>query len=572
MITEQGIYTGLLGYSRRKEFIGSSLNYRDTEVFQFEVGVTDFNNLNDVSAYIEQTLRQQFSSFSGDINIKTIGVSADQSNDHIRIARYNSTVELRSVNGNLASDYPELTGDYYYGVNPAFFSSYYDVIDSISETFDFSDSTNGNKSYNHNLSLSIRSGDGLTAKTLAQNIANTVFTNSETGTRYGINVFESALNQYGAASGVVTYAETYDLFANSYSFSKQKEILPQEVADKSYTYSLRYVLETNEKGIVSVSEQGDIISQIDYPTAKAAYQTLIGGAFARCADKYSKLNYLIGSKALINVPIEKRSSHNKPARSVSYDTKYTNDPLTKSNGYEEEETITISRQEESTVDISHQYNYTVLGNSSINLESTVLPILVSKKATSPARCQSVYAASEFYRSDWLGGQIANISTKYKSSVRGRSYSATFDYSNSPIYITSLPLLGASDVTNFKSVSIKISDDKPSDVINEYKIINKSDSRSILSYAYQSSEGSRSVTYDAQLARPSNNVLYSPYLPADAIAALFQDARFKITQHFVNTNSLKISYFLSDLKYSFDNNNKVTLNAQLTYTDKRQPTP
>src|SRR4051812_9472537 len=99
-ITLNGVNTGLLGYTLRKEFLGDGLVYREVEVFDYELFATP-TSLTGITNYsdIETLIKGSFSTYSGDVNVKVLESPADYTmpNDHLRVGKFNVQVEVKRV-------------------------------------------------------------------------------------------------------------------------------------------------------------------------------------------------------------------------------------------------------------------------------------------------------------------------------------------------------------------------------------------------------------------------------------------------------------------------------------------
>ncbi len=556
-----GIQTGLLSWSLKREQLGDGIYFRDLQTYDYEIyGIS--NPSPSGFSQIENDLLKVFSSTkSGDITVKGLGFPADYQfpNDHVRAAKFNFQVEVRSVPSNLSGSQNEITGLYYKGLDQSFFSNYGNLLDSFSENFSFANEENGNKTFGHDFSFVLRSG----GRTGAAALASGLFGNDK-DTTFGISAFIGGISGGDTGNFQNYYNESYDLLKNSFSFSKKREFLPFDAAP--YLYNLIHSLNVLENGIIEVDEKGDIQGKLTFANAQAGYDSLKSSSYARCSGVYeSYRNVGAGvsvTGSLANLAIASNRTLVKPSLSISYDIKYTDDPnLDSSNLISVEKILDVDYSDQKFVNINHTYNFTALINPTYpNMDNDFVNNISQASTYSPIIVQDYYQNSPFYRTDWP----LEHAVKFASTLpnRRKNFSASFSYTNNPIYFFGL------DGYTYNSFEPKITDVIPPDVISEYKIINRPTKTSLINYAYQTERGTKTISITARLQRPPN-VFNAPVSDlSEKLLSIYRFGVSKLMETFFGLNTLALTYHLSDIKYTFDSENQLTMGISITYTIKK----
>jgi len=97
--------------------------------------------------------------------------------------------------------------------------------------------------------------------------------------------------------------------------------------------------------------------------------------------------------------------------------------------------------------------------------------------------------------------------------------------------------------------------------------------SVIADAYVTQPGKRSVTINAAVKRPLASVFSSPEFPTDALKTLAYEAKNVLMQVFKNEkikDSYQSVFYVSNISYTFDSDNNISLTAELTYTYKAPP--
>jgi hypothetical protein len=356
-------------------------------------------------------------------------------------------------------------------------NSYASILLDFKEDFTFQQNENGNKDFSHSLSFGLQSGN---SKNKAIEIASGLFA-ADKDTTFGIVAMFSGVGIADTGSYQNYYTESYDLLRNSYSFSKKREVLP--VNATPYVYNLNHSIDMREDGIFSIEEKGDVQGKLTFNQAYAGADSLISAAFTRCNGFYNTYKNFVGQNVttlnLISAPVKITKTLNKPSLSTTYAIEFTNNPLFNTNGTTTEEVVELDADPQNIVDIKHKFNFTI--NKRNPPVDGFLTLMDDAVAKSQSYIPAYYAASNFYS---VGRPINLIKDDFSYPSNKSKASMTLNYSSNPRYIV---------VINGKAYNVldyTVSDTKPIDIINEYKVINRPDKTSVLNYAYQTEQGDR----------------------------------------------------------------------------------
>jgi hypothetical protein len=561
--TNNGLTTGLLGYKLRKEFLGVGLFYRETEVYNWKI----YSRAGAGTNYsgIETYIKNAFASYSGDVRVKQLDTPADYQfpNDHLRVAEFNVEIEIRrpitGVSG-IADFNPELTTNRYKGLDQNFFTSYATYFDSFGEDFTFESRDDGSSVFIHNVNFSLTSG----GKPKAQEIISGIFSNDK-DTTLGINVLSNGVVIANTGLYQNYFNESYDLFRNTFSFSRKREILPS--SGQPYLYDLSHSIVYKNNGLIDVSEKAKINGRISFGQAQDGYVALYASAFTRCNTKFNDFSSLVAgagvTDSLVNLPITSSRTLNKLGNLVEYEISFSNDPnLNTNNNTTREKTTEIQRDEQGFITINQNYNYTSLvvpisGGS----DARYVTILQQADSESANEVVGIYTTGPFF--DARRPTINRVRLSAATPNRKKQFNIAMSYSNNPIYFVTLNSI------TFAVLEFSVSDAKPSDMVTEYKIINRPDKRSILNYAYQTERGTKTVNISARLQRSAANMFSSPRSSIAAeLYSVYKYAIGKAMETFNGNSFIALSYYLSDLRYGLSSDNELTMEIAITYAIKK----
>lgn len=555
-LNNKGLVTGLLGYELRKEFWGEAINYREVELYNFEIFSLDATG--NPSGVI-QLIKNDFATrYSGDIGVKAFQVPGEYTfpNDSVRAAKYSVQLEVKKPITGLSGLHTELASSYYKGLDSTFLNNYASLLVDFKEDFTFQESENGNHDYTHSLSFALQSGN---SKAKAVEIASGLFA-VDKDTTFGITTF---VNGLGTVANTGThlnyYTETYDLLRNTYAFSKKREVLP--VSTSPYYYNLNHTLDVREDGIFNVEEKGEVQGRLTFNESFAGANTLIDSAYTRCNAVFNTYKNFAGGMAIVagltNYPVKVVKNLIKPSTSTNYSVEFTNDPKFNAFGITRDITIELDADPQNIVDIKHRYNY--ISNKRNPSADTIEQLMSDDLSDSQSYIPNYYQTSNFYNPP----RPLNL-IKFNATYPSYKTKATMglDYSNNPRYFI---------VINGKSYAVldyTVSDTKPVDTINEYKVINRPDKTSVLNYGYQTEAGQVTVSIKAGLGKLSELLGPSFRLYGNELRDLYRFGSELFINKFNNINPFSFNYFLSDARYVMDSDGVLTFTLVYTYTLKK----
>jgi hypothetical protein len=554
----EGISTGLLGYSLRKEFFSDSIPYREVETFNFEFYSTDISGLSPYN--IQTNIYNYFTGiYSGNIDCKIFGIPTEFQfpSDNIRTTKFDVSVEVRRVPSNLTG-YTELNTSTYSGLNYSFFSGYSTYLLDFKEDFTFDQNENGHQSFNHTVSFGLITG----GKTAAMQIISGIFGN-DFRTPFGLSVFISGISGANPANVQNYYTESYDLIKNSYSFNKKRDFYPSDAT--TFTYNLIHSMSLQANGVFDITEKCDLQGKVSFLQATQGLNLLYNNSISRCTDFYNMYNSAIAQPGEPNsiaplsiTPRKYVQTYNIPSLSASYEITYTNDPEFQNGGDSEEEIIELNVDEKNIVTITDKYTFT-FNKRNLNFQGAYA-LLTGAFTTSPSAISGYYAQSCFYQPSWPINMIKmDITWPYNK------HQSTIDlsYSNNPRFDVTI------NNVLFKSLDYTITNLVPVDIVQEYKIINRPNKLSVLNYAYQSEKGAITVNINAGIGRQTNEFVTGFRTDiATYLLALYQYSITLFWQQFSNVLPISFTYFLSDIKYNMNNDGSLNMNVQFTYTYKK----
>jgi hypothetical protein len=555
------VTTGTLGYKLKKDFLGDGLFYREVETYTYEIYARPSIPYSTPFADIETLIKNYFASRSGDFSYKVLESPADYQfpNNHAQAAKFRVEVELRNPVSSLDTYNPELTTNRYKGLDQNFFTSYGTGIDNFSEEWTFQQQDDGKDVFTHDISFNLYSG---ARKEKAQEIAASVF-NQDANTTLGVNILGgTSLTSSGSFTNY--YNESYDLMRNSYRFTRRREALA--LSGSAYTNDLSHSVTLKPDGVIDVTEKGIINGKLTLTNAQAGYDTLIASAYTRCNTLYSTYKDFVGgqsvSASLKNFPLALTRTFNKPALMIDYEVNYTSDPnIDTVNSLSLDKTIDVEVTEDRFININHSYAWTYLVPVQAGNDATAITFVNSARTASPTEIANYYTNSTFFSSGRPNMKLIKFSAGLPN--RNRNFNATFGYTNNPIYFVTL------DGETYAILDYKLSNQKPADIITEFKVINRPTKESVLNYAYQTERGTKGASVSARLQRTSDNMFTTPRPSlAGQLLSLYKFAVGRLLQDFQGVTVLALSYHLSDVKYQINSDNEITLDVMITYALKK----
>jgi hypothetical protein len=577
-LTGQGSFTGLMGYERNYTYLGDSvLPLILTEKYTYTVYDILLQNRSGLPQFFKSQFATQLGRFANDINITSLKYenTRDHLSSSVAFQKYSISFEVRSSGQFLNSHVGDAgyTGSRNLGLTGIL--SHVGLIRDFRDSFSLSLSESANKDFVHNVSFSLRTGEGhsnfQSLKSVAQEIATSVF-NNEPDT-----LSRAAFDAYGAFNDQNSrhyYDEVFNSLTFDFSFSKRVSL--EAFLSGNYTHSISHSVTFAEDGNFEVSEKLKVVGKSSYSDAIIGFGSLNSGSLSRCQNVFSTytplLNYSNYNSNLIEVGYSE--VRNIPSITIEGTFDFSNNPARKS-GLTKTEGFEINRSEEGVWTINHGLRYSLdrflntnTDNVSISGSNTILDMIRVDRSASPNRVNALYDSLNEITGRVTG--LFRVKTSVDAPQRGKSYSASFNYTSDPTFDNSefVNPFGNVPITGFKKLSIDSQNTLPQDSISEYKIINRPSQDSILHYGYQQTPATFSVSVNGKLPR-RGNCLYSAsrYIPSGEAHALLNMAKATFLNSAL-TNTDVYNYFVKDLSFGCDSNNTFDMSVQFGYTKKR----
>jgi hypothetical protein len=600
MGTFVGLINGTLGYEKKKEFFGNALMFREADTYNYEIYSTDFSTQD--PSVIQAKIKDQFATvYSGDVNVKVFNTQNTYQfpSDSLRASKFSVSVEIKSTYSNLSSDFTELAGNYYKGLDSQFFTTYGKYLLDFKEDFTFATNANGNREFGHNVSFGLQANwpgnpSATTAdgrKTYAQNIANYIFAQDK-NTTFGIDTMIGQVSYVGDSGQFRNYfTESYDLMKNSYSFSRKRELLPVGSSSNKLVYNTNYSINLNTDGAVEVSEKASTMARKDYTESKAEFETFCNGAYDRCNIMFGKFynndkkiilqdtqytTYGINSvSGLINSPLKIAKFYDTNSLQLNSDITFTNNPNYVAPGIIKSETLEFNIDKYNRVDASHSFDFTA--SRMVSNSNTIFSNLITSGISSTGPTITGYYNANFPNIKVTFPNIPLVKSSAAYPAIKTKAMAKFEYSNNPTYFVTY-----NDIV-FKVLDYTVDKKLPADVIKEYRVVNRPTKKSLMTYGYQSEKGVISVNVKASIGKQanqfypdnvgsftnindnsnSNNKELYKYLEA-----VYKYAGQIFLQQF-GAPQVAFNWFISDSSYSFDSDGELTVKIDYFYTLKKR---
>ena len=538
----------------KKEFLGESLYFRTTTSYDYEIYSTDLTNWRETD--IKNLVYSEFSDrYSGDIFVQAFEVPTEWNslNDSNRIQKFKVNIDVKATCSGINDTQPELGTPYYTGVDAKFWNQWGVSLLDFREDFIFEQVENGNNSYSHDLSFQLITGTKLAALTVASGIFSL-----DKSTTFGITAFPGGVTLGDSTNYLDYYSEVYDQIRQTYHFNKRREILP--ISGTQVVNDYNHTLDFSEDGLCNVSEKATIKGKLTFTQAKSNLDTFLAGAYGRCNSFYGTYSPLVGAtNSLVNIPTKTVKTFNEASLSTAYDISFTNNPQFKTNGVSVEENFEIEGDEYNFVNIKHHLNFNA--NKRLATPTVFYDLIASATGTSPTSVTNYYAQlGALYSASKPMKQIKLDTSWPKYSNKA---SVSFEYSNNiKNFVTINGIF-------FNYIDFKVSNTKPVDITNEYKIINRPTKQSVINYAYQTEKGQITVSLEGGLGRNANEFISgfrSNY--STQITALYKYGIGIFLSQFYNMIPSAFTYYLSDVKYMMNQDGVLSMTLVFTYTLKK----
>lgn len=395
-------------------------------------------------------------------------------------------------------------------------------IESIDESFDYSEAENGDKTYNHSFSIKYReTTDRNTAISMAKVIASEFFSATT-----GLGAF---LNSYtGLSTKKKFYTETYDVINTTVSIEETLTI-PKDLTG-NYSYGLSYNIDLNEDGFVNVTENIDIqgLTKPPYAGAEEGFNALKGGSYSRCSTIHSA--YGFSDITLYAEAIAIDAKINKFKGEINLSTTFTNNPRYQSHAIWER-TLELNLNESNYYVVSERGSVRGFGRPNINKYNNALDFY-NTNVKSPAvdgRLQTLYATT---------GRVFTLYLQ-SSSFSKNEFQGTITYEVSKTDDDRL------STTDIRSTSTEITIRNPVHLTEKYDILNF---KEIVQTQKQSTLGQKNISIQLQGKRGTP---ISTYISA---AKLICSNNEPVEEHYI-----------SNVQYSFSpNQNNFNFNLDFVF--------
>ena len=575
--TGQGTYTGLLGYDRTYEYLGDSvLPFRTLEKYTYTISDFSLQNRNDLPSFFKTQFANQLGVFRNNINIVSLSypITSDHLSSSVEFQKYTVSFEVRYSGDFVVNNRDGYTGSKNLGLSGIV--PYVNLLKDFRDSFSLSLESSASKSYNHDVSFSLRTGEGMTnfssLKGLAQTIAQSIFTYEPD------NLSRAAFTEYGSFNDSDSrqyYHETFNALTFDFAFSKKVSL--EAFNSGNYNHSLSHSVNFNENGTFEVTEKIKVVGKSSFSQASQGYLSLSSGSLSRCQSAISSYSGILSnyggfSNSLKNV--RSSETRNIPGISIEGSFNFTNDPA-RQNGLVKEEDFDINRSTEGIWTINHGLKYTldaftVNSTDSLTLSgsSTILGLIQVDRSESPAKVNGLYSSLTDITGRVTG--LFRTKTSVDSPQRGKNYSASFNYTSDPTHDISkfVDPFNGSQITGFKKLSIDTQNTLPQDLISEFKVINRPTQDSILHYGYQQAPSTFSVSFNGKIPR-RGNTLYtaSRYIPSGEANGLLNIAKATFLNNAL-LNTDVYNYYIKDFNFGCDSDNSFDMSVQFGYTKKK----
>jgi len=608
-----------IGVSYQNKFLGENFgNYARTKTISLR-GTLDFRSSNTDNDGVKEALSsyaQIASSAHNASNItinghnfgtgKIVSLDFSERENPVRIGAYSAEIEIYET-GNLS---PELTArplddvnriyagldsllDTPMGSDVQFYHN--QLIESITENFDFEDSEDGGRHHSHTLNVQFNNPLGShdftdsnypftnVAQSLAEQILNGAnFDATEPGFSFlipNLSVYDDSDNQ----AQKYLYDETIDLVNLQFSFSKKSRHHLQGRLTDDFTFNSSHTVTLEQGGFITITENGQVKSRKGLSTEpeNGLNTYILPSAYANCNAKLSSFvgdgtASTMGGVGTYSTPVFDplysqyiTLSRTKQPKigAIDYSVTFTNNPKYTSDGIHEF-TITINESmSDGTASITEDGTIRPYGLKDKNFDATtqVGNIINNSNGSSSTRVINaliVYLTNNPSTTIHSGNTISQTSTSVSYPRYGKSVSYNCNYTVDGTYLT----LAQRAAAGICKVDVDVSDNAPTLITRNYTIPNH---KEIVQEGYQTSIGTRDISVTAQLHR-SGNYLTSPPTGAslktqlDYLVNIALAKVYLIPQDYGNILIKEI--FISDYNYDFNSKEGVlSLNLQASFT-------
>ena len=475
----------------------------------------------------------------------------------VRIGEYSVDIQIPYT-----GDLSNLSGIYYSGVKTALTSNRNDLLEELSESFNFNLGEDGGYEYSHDISVKYVTGFGENPITLAKGLASSLFNTSP-----AFGFINTQYSGFYNAAGREYFTEDYDLVNYSFNFGKKLSLL--DSSGSLYTTRNTRSLDLDNDGNINVSEQGEVkgLAVPFYINALNGANTEIINSFSRCNTFFNKFDgFTPGvSNPLSSTALTVGKEINEAEGKVGYNVSYTNNPRVNASGFIHEYTLNYDTDvANDEVRVTEDGTVRNFGNKNLTFGSAGAVSLASALANSFSRADTFYegilSSAGVHAESINYHPLVLTSTSVEYPKFGGNISYSKNYSNS----TNLRI-----VENLKKVEISVSDNAPIPMKGNFLVPNH---KEIIQDGFQTELGSRNIRITAVKGRLSQNYFDDPpdiTMDLETLKILGLAEMRKIPQQ--HPNLIIKDIFINDADYSFSSEGTITLNLSVNYVGIRSAT-
>jgi len=402
---DSSIYITSLGASVERKYLNDSYSYGNVFNFDVEGTVHKPYTTENLQKDLYDKIKAIADSGKYNFRIKSLNFpnSLNESSEGIRFLKFSAAVEFHQNETSAHSKFLEFDtnnkADNENFLEPAInnLQNFATGIKDYSENFNFDEGENGECKFTHSVNLGLLPETGSdifsvikknNLRTAAQSIVSnsksySSFTNLAklfTGNGFVFNNSSWADHFAAANDASFTNSETIDLFANSYSLTRNK--IYYTGYDANYFFNHSYDLSVGGDGTIEISENTEMKGGTTFAALKAKFDSDIEGAsssfingdstfnnvkksYTRCQEFLKNYRYFLrktkaetdanateyldhytNSTSLYSlrpIPMERSFSSIPELPAITYNVKYTTNPNLQY-GYESKDGLKVSRQ------------------------------------------------------------------------------------------------------------------------------------------------------------------------------------------------------------------------------------
>ena len=575
----------ILSYTSQNNFLaGGEFRYGSTKLLSITSVINSQNSNTDFSG-VKESQEQLMELISGAHDFqkviingtdfgygKILSINSESAPtwniDNIRFGKNSFQIQIQdSGEQNLYN----MTGNFFTGLKDKLTKHH--LLEDFGENFSFNLSEDGSYKYDHQISAKYASGAEVSdpigeARILAEGIF-------DQDPSFGF--LDNQKSGFYNTDGKKYFTENYNLQTNACSFAKHFECKPRYDKNDLFCSNTVYSLSSDDNGIISVSERGEIMGLDDdggddlYESALNGLDSLLSSAFERCTGVFEGYSGFYGGHIndLNSQHISLQKNINRISSNINYDIVYNNSSNLSGESGQHTFTLTIDSQQNGIRNITENGRINSFsGKGEVDPVSLYNSFYIDEN--SPYRCGNFYSGEvnnnknnyNFFQKDRFNLTSSNMA--YSKSGKFVSYNKSF--SDDPSIIKT---------NNISQISINTSDSFPIEINNSYFIPNQQ--KEILQKRGIKTLASRSISANCIYERPSTNfwtdVSYAPIGP-ESNSSLYDALKFTKNKmlekafdgSWINLNEIN-SMYISDFNYSVGSDQSLTLTMNISYEEQ-----